>query len=90
MMASKRTHLALRQRRCRLVHDHQPGVQREGARDGDQLLVGYGQRLDVRVEGNADLDPDQDVRGDRPDAAAVHQPAARGQLLAEGDVLGDR
>ena len=86
----QRMHLALRQRRRRLVHDDQPGIERQRPGDRDELLVSDGKRFDARIEGDIHLDALEDGFGQRAHAAAVDQLVAGANFGAEGDVLGNR
>ena len=75
----------------RLVHDEHPGVERDGLRDLDDLLVGD-REAERRAVG---VDPHAEPREEAERLAPASRlrsmrPSERGRLAAHEDVLGDR
>ena len=72
-----------------LVHDHDAGVDREGAGDGDEVLVGDAEvaEADAGVDGGADAGEHGAGVGGEP--GPVDQAEAGAGGVAEVDVLGD-
>jgi hypothetical protein len=87
-------HLGHRQRRRRLVHDDQLGVDVERPRDRHALPLPAGERLDPDIEvRHVDIELAQELAGPAPHRTPVEEGHARhlaNQLAAEEDVVGDR
>ena len=73
----------------RLVHDHDPGVDRKRARDADHVLLGDAQGLEQRAGIELDLELDQDLAGATVHRRPIDQTQGAPRLVADEDVLGD-
>jgi hypothetical protein len=82
--------LAGRQGRGRLVHDDDPRVVGERARNFDQVLLGDAERLEGRVGVDVAFEPQQEVARAGTHCAPVHQPAASDRHVPHENVLGHR
>ena len=78
------------QRRGRLVHDEQPGVERDRLGDLDDLLVGDREAAGRAARVDADAEPVEERRRPRRASPPVDAAAAAERLAAHEDVLGDR
>ncbi len=83
-------HLDGAERRRRLVHDEQPGVQGDRLGDLDDLLVRDGQPLGRTVRVEVDAEVAEELPGPGPHGAAVDAAEPAERLPAQVDVLGDR
>ena len=82
--------LGCRQRRGRLVHDQNPGVERNRLGDLDQLLLADAQILDQHIGPDAGSQPVEEFAGTSLLLLVVDVEAALGKLARREDVFRDR
>ena len=78
------------ERRRRLVHDDEPGIERYRARERDHLLYGDPEAHDGYVEIDRHAERLHDARGFATHLAPIQMPESQARLATEKDVLGGR
>ncbi|ERM03225.1 hypothetical protein Q644_12475 [Brucella intermedia 229E] len=85
----QRVHLMPRQCGCRFVHDDEPGVGHDGARNRHDLLAGSGQAVHIRIEVDADAKPVQCLLRQFAHPLPVDALAAFDQKSIDGQIFGN-